>query len=281
MSVTNSLPILQKILNTSRNDASKQIMDHHKEKGYTVVSFLYFANAMKLRLFEKQNQQQKKYNAAMLQADFILPDGIAIEVFYAIASRFNKILSSRRPTNLNGTDFIPYFLKKVMKKDPNNFHIALYHTYDPVINKGKEYVEYAKENFQKQFYNKAIDFSFAHNYRDSEENKAFPFEKYQQSLNETKAQYKLFIVGLGTPKQEVRTEKHKSFFEKNWILVFNAWWLMDFISWYEKRAPERAIKWRIFEALYRLAKNPKKNKNKVLAMFGVGRFLAKKLLFRK
>jgi hypothetical protein len=63
------------------------------------------------------------------------------------------------------------------------------------------------------------------------------------------------------------------------MLVLNVWWFVDFYSGFEKRAPERVVKLRVWETIRRILDNPKKNGKKFLAMFGVFRLIWKKLLY--
>jgi hypothetical protein len=44
-----------------------------------------------------------------------LPDGVALQTFYNLASK-QFDLSTKKLSNLNGTDFIPYFLDEVKKR---------------------------------------------------------------------------------------------------------------------------------------------------------------------
>jgi UDP-N-acetyl-D-mannosaminuronic acid transferase (WecB/TagA/CpsF family) len=55
------------------------------------------------------SQIRKAYQDAIHDADVVLPDGIALQIFYFLARK--KWLS-----NLNGTDFAPYLLEQLVKK---------------------------------------------------------------------------------------------------------------------------------------------------------------------
>jgi UDP-N-acetyl-D-mannosaminuronic acid transferase (WecB/TagA/CpsF family) len=68
---------------------------------------------MKMRVLEEQETvEQANYKKAILAADILFPDGIALQVFDWAA---NKGKSSWLH-NLNGTDFVPYFLKYLAAK---------------------------------------------------------------------------------------------------------------------------------------------------------------------
>ena len=273
---TNSLPILEKVFNGSKNDASQKIADIYKKQGYAIVSFLYFANAMKHRLFEHtDNKKSLNYKDAMLASDFILPDGIALELFYYVASWFSKKLVKQKPKNLNGTDFIPYFLKRLIKQT-KDIHMGIFTTYDPVINKTLKEIERAKSNF-KVTYGIDIVYTYAQNYRDLNKNKAFKFDEYETSLKKANSKWNILLMCTGTPTQELRVEQNRSFIEKNKILVFNAGGFVDFLSGFETRAPKRVVKAKVLETFRRIINNPQKNLKKFLVMFGIVRFLLKKL----
>jgi UDP-N-acetyl-D-mannosaminuronic acid transferase (WecB/TagA/CpsF family) len=77
---------------------------------------------------------------------------------------------------------------------------------------------------------------------------------------------------LWTPVQEIRIEKHKKKIEEYNIIVLNAWWTIDYITWFEQRAPDRVVKARVLETFWRICAHPKKNIKKFLAMFGIVRY---------
>jgi UDP-N-acetyl-D-mannosaminuronic acid transferase (WecB/TagA/CpsF family) len=83
---------------------------------------------MHQRVFETPaTQEQKEYTKALSKSDYLFADGIALQVF-------NKIITNKRTENLNGTDFIPYFIKRILRKE-EDVHIALRTVFDPTINK--------------------------------------------------------------------------------------------------------------------------------------------------
>ncbi|MBP6910822.1 hypothetical protein KBC03_04510 [Patescibacteria group bacterium] len=60
-----------------------------------MVNFLYFANAMSYHLFEKsRNEKEVAYKHALLHGDFLLADGIALQLW-------SKWSSGKRVHNLN------------------------------------------------------------------------------------------------------------------------------------------------------------------------------------
>ena len=111
--------ILQKLYPHSRDQAINDILSFYDQEESVVVNFIYFANIVSHRLFDQtaKTEKLKEYKKILLKSDFLLPDGIALQIFYYVAHFMGKIDS---PTswlqNLNGTDFIPYLLQSIRKK---------------------------------------------------------------------------------------------------------------------------------------------------------------------
>jgi hypothetical protein len=62
-------------------------VERYHDKGWGIVSFLYFANVMHWRLLEPLDEkaEKKKYQAyrkSLKKSHFLLPDGIALQLFY-------------------------------------------------------------------------------------------------------------------------------------------------------------------------------------------------------
>ena len=74
------------------------------------------------------------YQQSILDADLVLMDGIALQIFYYLAKR-------KRLQNLNGTDFCPYFLSYIKGKHPNKgMNIILYGTYPHLLERTKQFL---------------------------------------------------------------------------------------------------------------------------------------------
>jgi UDP-N-acetyl-D-mannosaminuronic acid transferase (WecB/TagA/CpsF family) len=74
------------------------------------------------------------YYAALSDSDILLPDGIALQTFYRLAHK-------KRLTNLNGTDFCPYFLEHAKEKyGKEKVNIILYGTYPDLLKKTEAYL---------------------------------------------------------------------------------------------------------------------------------------------
>ena len=111
--------LLEKIYTKPAIDAVDDILEVYQQESFSVVNFIYFANIVAQKLFDDKNKTEKEreYKKLLLKSDFLLPDGIALQVFYRVAKILNRIESDCTwLPNLNGTDFVPYFLSETKKK---------------------------------------------------------------------------------------------------------------------------------------------------------------------
>ena len=112
--------ILDKLYDKTRDDAISEILSLYDQGEAVVVNFLYFAVIASQNLFEdgEKTEKEKEYKKILLKSDFLLPDGIALQLFYAFARLCRKVKYPHHYwlKNLNGTDFVPYFLSDLKKK---------------------------------------------------------------------------------------------------------------------------------------------------------------------
>jgi UDP-N-acetyl-D-mannosaminuronic acid transferase (WecB/TagA/CpsF family) len=109
-------------------DAAVRAIFSAMETKTAIVHFLYFANAERCGLFrsEKRSDSDESYFRALLSADLLLPDGVALALSHL---RFKRPELSALPTllqyqkfadsslrNLNGTDFLPKFLSAASER---------------------------------------------------------------------------------------------------------------------------------------------------------------------
>jgi UDP-N-acetyl-D-mannosaminuronic acid transferase (WecB/TagA/CpsF family) len=95
------MDILSKLYTQSPQQAIHDIAAHREKNGYCVVHFLYFANMVSQDLWDINS----RYRKLLQSADFLLPDGIALQIFYATAVMVGRIQSPRKwLANCNGTD---------------------------------------------------------------------------------------------------------------------------------------------------------------------------------
>lgn len=116
---------LHKLYTQNKDTLYKDIWLHQKNNKNTLINFLYFANVVKNKIpSARKTVEQKAYYHNITTGDFLLPDGIALQTFYRLAHILGHIEPKRIP-NLNGTDFVPYFLDKC-KKDKKKIRLHLY-----------------------------------------------------------------------------------------------------------------------------------------------------------
>ena len=208
-----------------------------------IIDFLYFANIVFHRLaYTEKNSQQQAYQQALGSADFLFPDGIALELLT------QKYLGTS-VHNLNGTDFLPFFLRETTKN--YNTRIFLYGSTATVVQKAGEYV---KQNYVVETISVQNGF---HEYDWSE---------IDAISAENSDMINIFLVGRGTPRQELWIEENRALLKQYNCITFAVGGLLDFWSGTEQRAPLwiRNIR---SEWLYRMIFNPKKNLVKALMSF--------------
>lgn len=264
---------LEKLFSGSREDACEKILQTYSSQGRTVVNFLYFSIVTAQKLFEensKKTANQKEYKKAIMNADFLLPDWIALQVYYFFAVLFTRIKSATHMlANLNWTDFVPYFIKNITKKyGTQKLCILLYGSYP-------EYVERTKQFFSFKWYNVIYT---------QDGYTEFEWEKAKKALSVYHDTINILLVARSTPKlpiQELWTAKNMGSIKDNNLLVMNVWGLFDFLIGVQTRAPKliRAIK---CEWLWRLLTQPKRNAMKVYyTLFCVKYFFTHLLLKKK
>ncbi len=245
-----------------------ELLSVYQRNGFAVVNFLYFANAMQFHLFEQrlQNIKDRQYSEALLKGDFLLPDGIALQLW---AKRTEK----KTTHNLNGTDLTPLFLQYL--NDHEKASLYIYSLYDPKIDKGPEWLWKAVEKLHESY--PQLKIVFTHQSLYAQRWEQFPRRKLEECVEEDDSHMKVFLHCTGTPFQELWVEENRAFFEKNHLLVMNVGGFIDFVAGFEIRAPKWVVKARILETFWRIATNPRKNLKKFLAMFGIWRILLQKL----
>jgi len=117
-------PILDKLFTGNKTDAYEYILKEYYRKSRVIVNYLYFANITGKHLFDKYKTLVDKtifqdalkddykilspsiispaYKKALLESDILLPDGIALQLFYRMAAKRKKISTKKeRLDNLN------------------------------------------------------------------------------------------------------------------------------------------------------------------------------------
>jgi len=260
------MSVLSKIYTGSKDAAGPTLLELYKKQGSLIVSFLYFANCMKARLFEEQKiERQKTYKKALESADVLFADGIALQWFYRWSTLWRK--KGITPENLNGTDFIPQFLDELVATKAS-VHWAMHTMYDPRIWKSKEQVHEAVAAIESRFWI-TMDYVQQNDYVKRME-EPFDSDAYMKT-RAGKKDYFVLLLFTWTPAQEIWSYENTKFIEENNVLVINAGGTIDYISWFETRAPNWVVKARVLETPWRIMQNPKKNFHKFASMFGIVR----------
>ena len=245
LSLTYSLVMKLPLFSWTKLEAVESILKIHWSQWYCNVNYLYFANAMKLRLFEKTSEPiNLKYAKALKESDIILPDGIALQLF-------SKNVFKKSLHNLNWTDFLPYFLQ-YLQSHQILFRLSIYWSKSQYTQQVTEYFEWID-----------AEVIYAQDgYSDYDRFKLPPFKQWVIDI---------LLVGRWTPLQEIWSYENIIKVKERWLLVMNQWWTFDFLIWQEKRAPNWVVKARILETFRRIWSNPKKNLHKFIAMFWIFR----------
>ena len=261
------MTLFDKIELRSREEVYDAILHTYQKKWYCSISFLYFANLMKGMLLEwTPKLRQKNYLEALLNADFLLADGIALQLFWRW-SRIGRRMK-RTPPNLNGTDFIPRFFQKLLPTT-HTIHVSLLMFWDQNIWKSEEYINKAQQVFIEKYW-RWFDYRWQTNYS-NKNSLSFDRNAYEKTLSKTDT-HRILFVCLWTPTQEIRVHAHHDKIKQYQCLVFNAWGTIDYMTWLEQRAPWRVVKARVLETPRRIITHPKKNLKKFWAMFGIVRY---------
>ncbi len=205
--------------------AVKSIIDSWKNSNtHHVVNYMYYANYI---LTQKDNA----FNNAMSISDFILVDGIGMQLYF-------KLLKGLWLNNLNGTDLNPIFIKEL---DQQNIPIALYGT-------TKESIENAVKNLSLTTENKTIYF----------------FQDGYSPLHWSQIkEHSVLFIGLGSPLQENWIIENIGKIKQLKLLVITVGGFFDFASGFYIRAPKwvRKIK---MEWAWRTMLHPKRHLKKRL-----------------
>ncbi len=262
--------LLDKLYLWSYASFLKDLQKLYTNQWFAVVNFLYFANLMKWRLLEeytwlekKDKETAQKYHNALISSDFLLTDWIALQVF-------EKIRSWRRCQNLNWTDLTPKLLKDLASLQTWWISVYAYQCYDPRIGKDVWYLWLLQEALERLSDKIAVSWVYQSLYRERWSD--FDWDSFKTSVTSDVYDVKVFLNCTGTPFQENWLYEHKEYFKEQWFIVINAWWVVDFMTWFEQRAPDWVVKSRVGEALWRLFSNPGKNRWKILSMFWIFRY---------
>ncbi len=265
--------ILNKLYTNSPKQAIDDIVSCRESNGHCVVHFLYFANAIKENVFNatvipsvpwvvakkcpwgavegsymidqdlstsphSAQDDINKYRLLLQSADFLLPDGIALQLFYRFAVKTSHVNSKTSwLSNCNGTDITLPLLESL----PSGTVVHIYGWTQEVINKSKQFLS-------DKWYHVGI---VSNGYQSLDTDVFDDYDWAKQVL----------LVWRWTPLQEIWVHENKNILQKHKILTLSVWGLFDFWAGEEKRAPRIFRGWA--EWLRRLSVNPRKNAIKV------------------
>lgn len=275
--------ILTSLFQWDSNQACESILVLHEKNGFCVVDYLYFANISGKKLFDAYDEQYSlhdfrdallvdyksmnirlvyaAYQQSILDADLVLPDGIALQLFYFFAKK-------KRLSNLNGTDFCPYFLSYIKQKYPGmGSNIILYGTYPHLLEKTKDLLI-------TQWYN--VIYS-----QDGYSN--LDWVRVNLALKWRHKHINILLLARSTPDypiQEIWTLANIDHIREHNLIVMNQWGTFDFWVGEQKRAPKR-IRVIKLERLRRLVSDPRRNMKKVLATLSLFGYVLSYLILKK
>lgn len=277
----------KKILNTifqwTADQACEHILGLYDRKGFCVVDYLYFANISGKQLFsshaltspvEKLREAlladyktididgiYRLYQNAILDADLVLMDGIAFQIFYFLAKK--KWLP-----NLNGTDFCPYFLSYIQNnRSDRKMNILLYGTYPHLLERTKQFLVH-------QWY----DVVYAQDWYTN-----LDWNKVDLALKWKDKDINILLNARSTPDypiQEIWTLANKDDLQYRWLIVMNQWGTFDFRVGEQKRAP-KLVRTMKLEWLWRLFVTPKRQIKKTLQSLAILPYIFSYLLLKK
>lgn len=276
------IEILNKLYTQNSQKAVCSVLDTYEKQWFAISNFIYFSNIKSQKLFEKtkKNTIQKEYYKSLMKWDFLFPDGIALQIFYALAQkRFN--LPTKKIHNLNWTDFVPYFLEEIKKRyGSQRIFISLYWSKNPIVNELTNILNLKWFNviYSQDWYS---EFDW----------KSFWNTEFQSQENPIK----ILLVARSTPNnpiQELRTLKNYSKIKENNLMVFTVWGLFDFMvadkknlnsdikKLVQKRAPSVFRKAKL-ERFRRFITDPKRNYKKIKNSLSIFPYIFKYLLLKK
>ena len=274
--------ILSTLFSGDSNQACERILTLYNKNGFCIIDYLYFANIAGKKVFDSYihdyeinefrdallsdyktlstQRIYKAYQQSILDADVVLPDGIALQLFYFLDQK--KWLN-----NLNWTDFCPYFLSYIKQHHPDkDIYIVLYGTYSHLLEQTKHFL-------LKQWYSVVYA-------QDGYSN--LDWNNVDLALKEKKG-ITILLVARSTPDypiQEIRSFANKQNIEKHTMIVMNQWGTFDFWVGAQKRAP-KAIRYIKMERLRRLISDPKRNIKKVVSTLALFRYVFSYLILKK
>lgn len=247
--------LLQKCYTGKPETLIQEILNTYTQQGFCIINFLYYAQIKAQHLFEptkKTHNTQDLYAKMLKKGDFLLPDGMALQLLYRYLTTFKFISSpTNKLPNLNGTDFTPFFLQKLSETyGKEEIGVLCYGAKPTALKKACNYLQ-----------KKGIEVIYA-----QEGYSVFNWEAAQNALSQHPKKIFILLQGRSTPKiplQELWTRDNYEKIKKNQLILMNVGGLFDRRAGTQKRAPLRVRKIKC-ERARRLASDPKRNFQKCL-----------------
>jgi N-acetylglucosaminyldiphosphoundecaprenol N-acetyl-beta-D-mannosaminyltransferase len=227
----------------SYSEAVHFVADKIRDNKSYILNFLYFS----CFVIQEKNLEYRK---AIQNSDYLFLDGIGMNLYARIVRKMKHSL------NLNGTDLLPEVLSHLDALNTKT-EFALYGAKSNVISK--------THNIFKNKFKNLNFYSYLNGYE--------PFDVNKLRNKST------FLIGLGTPKQELFVQENLDFFRNNEITTISVGGLFDFVSGNAKRAPKWVRNFKL-EWAYRFVKNPKSHLKKNIRNLSILKFIVRDLLLK-
>jgi UDP-N-acetyl-D-mannosaminuronic acid transferase (WecB/TagA/CpsF family) len=182
---------------------------------------------MRLRLREKpRDDRDEIYKKALYTSDFLLPDGIALQVWdYCVHTPRSRL------HNLNGTDLTPHILRAASDHcalTGTQMQVCVLSLYDPrpQIAKGQERLKKAQQKLETEYQCKTYGYQVPYAERHLIEEPPL----VREHLPYTPGSIRILLLALGTPVQETWAYTHRARLEKNHMMSLCVGGFLDFYT---------------------------------------------------
>ncbi len=215
-----SLPFIQ---GEPKMVAHKIVRNFCDSSSLSIVHYMYYASYYSL-------SGNEKLMAAYTLADYILPDGIGMQLCFLP-------LTGKWLINLNGTDMTPHIMQEAVN---SNIPVVMYGT-------TADNIRGCAQRFFKDFH---CELAYC-----QDGYSALDMQKVPDGA--------LLIVGIGSPRQELWTQEQYELLKAKKILVVTVGGFLDFYCGFYVRAP-KPIRFFKLEWLWRTILHPGRHYHKRL-----------------
>lgn len=281
--------IIKKLYHKDSNALMQEILHYYKKHRTAIINYIYGAVMVNRNLLwdgQEFINQDNSYNIKdiLLESDFLLPDGAALRTMYMIGRVLWRRNGPKMLHNLNGTDFMPWFLDYLHASD-YSVNIITLTVYDPRINNPQWYLKawvlhyISKHRPKFQVHGEEILYGDV-NYSEYDRSSIEKFLQENKSDNQINILLNFRGWSYGGPHQELFAYINRKKLQELELLCMNQWATVDFRIGRETRAPKR-IRAMWLESAYRLFSDPKKNWKKFLVSFTMIWLIIKNIIFTR